>query len=108
VSFVAVDSEVGGSPQVAADETRERQYPFPVLVDEGARFANQLGAEYATHSVVLDRAGHVLYRGGIDSDKQRLHADATLYLRDALIDVTEGRMPRQRESAALGCSLRKW
>ena len=108
VKFFAIDSEVGGTPQTAAEEARKRQYPFPVLVDPGARLANQLGAEYATFTVVVNREGHVLYRGGIDSDKAKLHDNATMYLRDALTDLTAGRPVRQSEGTTLGCMLRKW
>ncbi len=108
VKFVAIDSEVGGTPEVEAAEARKRQYPFPVVVDTGARLANQLGAEYATYTVVMNRSGQVLYRGGIDSDKQKLHADASMYLRDALADLTAGKQPRRSEGTALGCMLRKW
>ncbi|MFI5298034.1 MAG: redoxin domain-containing protein [Polyangiales bacterium] len=108
VRFFAIDSELGGTPEIAAAEARTRQYPFPIVVDAGAHLADQLGAEYATHTVIMNRAGQVLYRGGIDSDKQSLHADATMYLRDALTDLIAGKVPRVSESTALGCSLRKW
>ncbi len=108
VSFVAVDSEVGETPDIARAEATKRQYPFPIVVDPGALLANQLGAEYATYTVILDRAGRVLYQGGIDSDKQRLHADATLYVRDALTDLLAGRAPHLAEGKALGCVLRRW
>lgn len=105
---VAIDSEVGGTPEIAAAEARRRSYPFPIVVDEGAHLADQLGAEYATYTVIMSRAGKVLYRGGIDSDKQRLHPDAQLYLRDALTDLTTGKPLRPNDSTALGCALRKW
>jgi peroxiredoxin len=108
VKFIAIDSEVGGTPEIEAAEARKRQYPFPVVVDTGARLANQLGAEFATYTVIMNRAGQVLYRGGIDSDKQKLHDDATMYVRDALADLTTGKALRRREGTALGCMLRKW
>ena len=49
--------------------------------DPGATLAKELGAQYATYSVVLDADGRVRYHGGIDSDKNHLHDDATPYLR---------------------------
>lgn len=108
VKFVAIDSEVGGTPELEAAEAKKRQYPFPIVVDTGAVLANQLGAEYATYTVIMNRAGQVLYRGGIDSDKAKLHDDATLYLSDALTDLTTGEPLRRAEGTALGCTLRKW
>jgi hypothetical protein len=106
VAFFAVDSEVGSTLQGDALEARKRQYPYPILLDDKARLAGELGAEYATYSVVLDRQGHVRYRGGVDSDQVHLTSDATEYLRDALDDLLAGREPRRAYGEALGCSLR--
>lgn len=108
VQFVAVDSEVDATPQSAARSARELGLPFDVVVDRGARLADAFGAEYATYSVLVSRAGRVVYRGGVDSDKRKLHANAVPYVRDALDDVLAGRPPRRREGKALGCTLRKW
>jgi peroxiredoxin len=106
VAFLAVDSEVGTTPAIASAQAGN--YPFPLLIDRGARLADELGAEYATYTVIVDRNGHIRYRGGIDSDKQRLHANATPYVRDALDDLLAGRDPRRPEGKTLGCVLRRW
>ncbi|HSQ64146.1 MAG TPA: redoxin domain-containing protein [Polyangiaceae bacterium] len=106
--FVAVDSEVGRTKEMLAGEARSLALGFPLLLDPGARVANALGAEYATYSVVVDHEGIVRYRGGIDSDKRKLHDDATPYLRDALDDLLAGMPPRRAEGKTLGCMLRKW
>jgi hypothetical protein len=106
VAFFAVDSEVGSTLQGDALEARKRNYPYPILLDANARLASELGAEYATYSVVLDRRGRVRYRGGVDSDQVHLTDDATEYLRDALDDLLAGHEPRRAFGEALGCSLR--
>jgi hypothetical protein len=108
VRFLMVDSETGASPQRDEAEARARGYAFPIVIDRDARLADQLGAEYASLAVVVDSAGRVRYRGGIDSDKTVLHEDATFFLRDALDDLLAGRDVRIAESKALGCALRKW
>ncbi len=106
VQFLGVDSEVGTSPAVAAREARA--ISFPVLLDRGAKLADAFGAEYATYVTIVDRQGHVMYRGGIDSDKRKLHPDRTPYVRDALDDLLAGRRPRRAFGKTLGCTLRKW
>ena len=108
VQFVAVDSEVGVTRETAAAEARNLALPFPLLVDPGAGLANAVGAEYATYSVLVDREGRVRYRGGIDSDKRKIHDDATPFLREALDDALSGAAPRRLEGKTLGCVLRKW
>jgi hypothetical protein len=102
---VAVDSEAGTTPESLAAEARADG--VPVLADEGSRLADELGAEYATYTVIVDRAGHVRYRGGIDSDDRWLHPAAIPYVRDALDDLLAGRAPRRPEGRALGCVLRR-
>lgn len=106
VQFVAVESDVETTPRSLAAEARE--YSMPLLADEGARLANVLGAESATYTVIVDREGHVRYRGGFDSDRVTRHPDATPYVRDALDDLLAGKPPRRPETNALGCMLRKY
>jgi hypothetical protein len=104
VTFLLVDSEVDATLDRDAAAARERSLP-PVAIDPGAKLADALGAEYATYTVVLDATGRVRYRGGIDTDKNRLTADAQPYLRDAIDDLLAGREPRRSEGKALGCAL---
>jgi len=108
VAFSMIDSETGGTAERDAAEAKARGYPFPIVVDPGARLAARLGARYATYSVVLDAGGRVRYRGGIDTDKTHLRDDATPYLANALDDLLAGRAPRVAEGKALGCALQTW
>jgi predicted small lipoprotein YifL len=108
VQFLMVDSEVDATVASDLREAVRRGYPFPILIDHGARLANALDAKYATYSVVVNPAGQVLYRGGIDSDRVHLHPTTTPYLRNALDDLLAGHSPRIAEAKTLGCSLQKW
>lgn len=108
VRFWAVDSEVSATAERDRAEAERRGYPFPILLDPGARMARQLGAAYAGYSVALNTHGEVLYRGGIDSDCVRLRDDRTRYLESALSDLLAGDPPRLAEGKTLGCVLRTW
>jgi peroxiredoxin len=108
VQVVMVDPEVRASPEKDEAEAIRRGYPFPILVDPGARLADSLGAQYATYSVIVDHEARVRYRGGFDSDKTHLRPDATPYVRDALDDLLAGHPPRLAEAKTLGCALEKW
>jgi hypothetical protein len=108
VQWFMIDSEAGASRQADDAEAIQRSYPFPILLDRGAKLADAFGADYAAYSVVVDAEGRVRYRGGIDSDKTHLRADATPYLRDAIDDLLAGHAPRIAAGKALGCALEKW
>jgi|HubBroStandDraft_6_1064221.scaffolds.fasta_scaffold768636_2 hypothetical protein len=107
VAFVSVDAEATASLALDRDEARARRYPFPLLTDAGGAAADALGATWATYTVVVDSAGRVRYRGGIDSDKQWLSDGATLWLRDALDRLLAGGDPDPAETEPLGCALRR-
>jgi len=105
VSWFLVNSEAGADPSEDALEARRRGYTLPLLTDRGGRLAKSVHAEFATHTVVVDDTGRVRYSGAIDSDKNRLHADARAYLSDALNELLAGREPRDAEREPLGCAL---
>ena len=106
VRVIFVDSEVSASVERDSRAASERGLPA-IALDPGAKLADAVGADYATYSVVLDPQGRVRYRGGIDSDKDRLHDDPQSFLRDAVEDLLAGREPRVAEGKALGCALQK-
>jgi len=103
VGFLFVDSEESATMGRDADEARARGYAL--VLDDGGKLARALDAEYATFSVVLDRDGHVVYRGGFDSDQHHLRDDRAPYLANAIDDLLAGRAPRASETKALGCTL---
>ena len=105
VTIFLVDSEVGAEPTIDALEARKRAYRLPLLTDRGARLATALNAQFATQAVVVDASGTIRYSGGLDSDKNHLHAEARPYLRRALDDLLAGRAPAARQPEPLGCAL---
>jgi hypothetical protein len=102
VGFVVVDS---AESAVATDREESKARGYPIVLDDAGKLARAVGAEYATFSVVLDREGRILYRGGFDSDRTHLRDDATPYLANALDDLQAGRPVRAPETKALGCML---
>jgi hypothetical protein len=103
VGFLVVDSEESGTRAADAAEARERGYP--IVLDDAGALARALDAEYATYSVLVDHDGHVLYRGGFDSDKSHLRENRATYLADAIDDVLAHRPLRRAEAKTLGCTL---
>ncbi len=105
--FFWIDAEAGGSREADSAEARKRGYSFPILLDRDAKLADRLGAEYSSYAVIVDSSGVIRYRGGIDSDKDHLRADATPYLKNAIDDLLARREVGVAETQALGCALRR-
>ena len=105
IAFVAIDSEADATLRRDQDEAARRGYPYVILVDPEGAAASAMKADYATYSLLVDRAGTVLFRGGVDSDRSHLRDDATPYLQNAIDDVLAPRPVRLPEAKTLGCSL---
>ncbi len=108
VRFVVVDANYSAALDHDFAEAKDRNYPFPIVVDPGGALMKALGAKYATYSVLLDAAGRVRYRGGFDSDRHPLSAHPRAYLEDAIGAVLAGRDPNPAETKTLGCALERW
>lgn len=104
VQLFLVNSERGADPQQDDREAQRRDYPFVLLTDPEARLARTVGAQFATHAIVVDAEGLVRYSGGVDSDMVRLTPDATPHLRNALDALLAGRAP-EVAGRARGCVL---
>ena len=72
-----------------------RNFPFPILRDEGAKVADLFAAERTPEVFVIDAKGVIRYHGGV--------AD----LGAALGDFTAGRAPTKPEAKAFGCTIKR-
>jgi hypothetical protein len=107
VNWWVVDSEADSSLSRDRQEAAARHYPFPIRRDDDGVFADFFEAEYATYSVIIDAQGHVVYRGGLDSDKQFMSPTAHLWVRDALDQLLAGKAVEKAETKSFGCELRR-
>ena len=105
VAFAGVSSEVDADP--TEDRARGARLGVPLFNDRGAKLADAVGAEYSTHTVILDRGGRVLYSGGFDSQRTHMTDAATFYVKDALDAALAGAPIPKARTEALGCPLRK-
>jgi hypothetical protein len=107
VRFVSIDSERGASSARDDEEAKKRFYPFRIVPDPSGGLADELGARYATYTVILDAEGRIRYEGGLDSDRTHLSEGADLYVPGALDALLSGNEPRETKTKALGCALHR-
>jgi len=94
----------------ANDLTKSRNAaPAAVLLDPQSKIARAYGATVTPHMYVIDAAGTLVYRGGIDSIPSADTADipkARQYVRVALDDVLTGKPIAEASTRPYGCSLK--
>ena len=94
--------------EVRAWKTRVGSHATAVLLDTDARLARAYEAKTTPHMFVIDKAGRLVYMGGIDN---RPYADpaslkgATNYVALALADLKAGRPIADPATRPYGCSV---
>jgi hypothetical protein len=94
----------------AAQLTQERHAsPTVVLLDESGNTGRAYGAKTTPHMFIVDKAGKVIYAGGIDSiasaDADDLKS-ATPYVKVALGEALAGKPVSQASTRPYGCSIK--
>ena len=83
--------------------------PTAVLLDPQSKIARAYGATVTPHMYVIDTAGVLVYKGGIDSIPSSDTADipkAKQYVRLALDEVLAGKQVAEASTRPYGCSLK--
>ena len=94
----------------ANELTRSRSAaPTAVILDPQGRIARAYGATVTPHMYIVDAAGILVYKGGIDSIPSADSADipkATQYVRVALDQILAGKQVAEASTRPYGCSLK--
>ena len=114
VWLTVISSSPGQQGYVEALEadklTADRQAaPSAVLLDSGGKIGRLYGATTTPHMFVIDKAGQLVYMGGID-DKPSTAPDtvktARPYVREALDALAEGKPIATSSTRPYGCSVK--
>jgi peroxiredoxin len=88
---------------------KSKAAPTAMLLDPQSKIAQAYNATVTPHMYVIDKAGMLVYKGGIDSIASANPADvprATQYVRVALDEVLNGRQVAEASTRPYGCSLK--
>jgi peroxiredoxin len=95
--------------QVRAWKARVRSHAAAVLIDSDARVARAYEAKTTPHMFIVDKAGKLVYMGGIDdrpyTDPASLRG-ARNYVALALADLKAGRPIAEPVTRPYGCSVK--
>ena len=107
VEFFGVVSDPFVTRQDAVKHFKEFSTQFPVLFDSSGLLASVLQPSHVPEAMVLDRDGHLAYRGAINNayesiGRRRANVEHH-YLRDALQSVARGLPVAISETEPVGC-----
>ena len=108
VQFLGINSNQQDKRADVAKHAKEREIPFPVLKDEGAKVADLFHAERTPEVFLLDEKSTIRYRGRISDqfgvDVKKLQPTVR-ELADAIDAVLAGKPVTVSETIAPGCKI---
>jgi hypothetical protein len=115
VVWLAINSAAPGKQGYGAETnraaTRQLAMGYPVLLDESGQVGRTYGATNTPGMMVVDRDGHLVYRGAIDNspdgEGDMPQGGALVdYVSSALEDLASGRPIRHPETKQYGCTVK--
>lgn len=85
----------------------EKEFNFPYLYDEDQKIAKLFGATHTPQVFLFNNERQLKYEGKIDDNWQEPEKVQNKYLRDAIIEVLEGKDVSVPETFSIGCTI-KW
>ena len=99
----------GDSFEAMQKRATTKGYTFPYLIDEGQKVYPKFGATKTPHMYVVQKTKkgmQVEYIGAIDDNYQDASAVKQRYVEDAVDALLEGKEVKEKETRAIGCSIK--
>ena len=89
---------------------KEKNYPFPYLIDVTQETTRVYGATNTPHLYILNKVDgklKVMYIGTIDNNPKEPQSATRHYIDEAMKQIFDGKEVKEPETKAVGCSI-KW
>lgn len=112
VQIIAINSNDDVKyPDDSFDEMKKRaelkKFNFPYLRDETQDVAKAFGATHTPQIFLFDKQRKLKYEGKIDDNWQEPEKVKSAYLKDAIVEVLNGKEVSVPETFSIGCTI-KW
>ncbi|NBX76920.1 MAG: thioredoxin family protein [Proteobacteria bacterium] len=104
--FVGVHSNADENGELARRHFQKAGFSFPVIQDENSKIADDFRALKTPHAFIIGPQGECWFNGGVDNSNDSTQATEH-YLRAALLDLQNGKEPKEKQVRTLGCVIRR-
>ncbi len=104
-----VEVKPGDSFEAMQIRAKAKGFTFPYLIDEEQKIYPKFGAKKTPHIYVVEKTKKgmvVQYIGAIDDNYQDASAVKQRYVENAVDSLLEGKEVQEKETRAIGCSIK--
>ncbi len=106
IQFIGVHSNMDEKDSDLTSFLKGQDFSFPIIRDDEAKIAEELGATKTPHTFVYDSNGKRLFHGGA-TNRSNATVATKFYLKDALAKISKGEKPDMKFARALGCYIQR-
>jgi hypothetical protein len=101
------DRNEGNSYESMQSYARTQDYQWYYAVDQNSVLADAFGASRTPECFLFNKEGKLVYHGAIDDSPGDPSQIKRHHLREAILEMTEGKEVSVKESRSVGCSIRR-
>jgi len=107
VVVVGVDSNTTNTVEDIKKYAAEKGKTYPILKDEGNKYADAVGAKTTPEVYVIGKDGKLAYHGAFDDRAQPDRKGQTRFVENAIKAVLDGKAADPKEVKSWGCSIKR-
>lgn len=107
VVLLGIDSNSTNAVADIKKYAAEKGKTYPILKDEGNRYADAVGAKTTPEVYVIGRDGKLAYHGAFDDRAQPDKKGRTQYVENAVKAALDGKAAEPKEVKSWGCSIKR-
>ncbi len=86
---------------------KEKGYNFYYLLDSESAIANSFGGQTTPHAFLFNSKMELAYKGAIDDSYKSAEGVKHAYLKDAILNLSNGKEIAVAETKPVGCSIKR-
>lgn len=106
LKFVGVHSNQDEKAEISQKYFKEGGFSFPIIQDDKFKIADEYRALKTPHAFIVGPQGECWFNGGVDNSSDAARANQH-YLRNALLDLRNGKEPKEKQVRTLGCVIKR-
>lgn len=107
VVFLGIDSHHSTTAEEIKKYANEVKKTYPILKDEGNKYADAIGAKVTPEVYVIDREGKLMYHGAFDDRADPTKKGENAYTENAVKAALDGKPADPDRVKAWGCTIKR-
>ncbi len=104
--FIGFNSNKNATLEKVNEHFNQYQINYPIIFDKSLNYANTFKALKTPHVFILNKAGEILYQGGV-TETRNFKKAKNFYLKEALTQIQNNKLVTNKSTRTIGCYIQR-